>query len=192
MWKLYVLPLAGGGTRADPRRPAYLAALGVTESAILDYGAAPWCLCAADTDATQDAAIVAHTDARAIPAALDEGVGPALATIVAYLESASIPAEWVAADTTWRTVLRATAGLMRFAGRYAALNNGDVLVVNQAALDLRFNQLSATRRTALSATAADLGYDTSAVTGTTLVRQVLRILALQWVGRTFTLGGMSF
>lgn len=191
-WRLYVLPLAGAGTRTDPRRAAYLRENGVTDSALMDYGASPWCLCAADTTDTQDAAITANADARALPADLDQDVGGALTTVQNYLEAAVIPAQWITDTTPFRTVVRAVAGLMQFAARYAVLNNGDVLIVNQAALDLRVNQLSAARRNALTATATDLGYDTSMITGQTLIRAVLYALALQWVGREFTLGGLTF
>lgn len=192
MWKLYLLPLAGVGTRANPRRAAYLAAGGVTETAIFDYGASPWCLAAADTTPAQDAAIRANADARALPADLDQPLGAALADTQAYLEAAKIPAEWPTAQTSYRTVARAVAGLLQFAGRYAALNAGDELVLTRAALDLRLDQLTAARRAALDACAASLGYDTSAIVGATLLRQALRTLALQWIGRSFALGGLTF
>lgn len=192
MWRLYVIPIVGSGSsRLDPRHPQYVNEAGLDWSA-MDYGAIPWCLCAADTDTAQDAALTANADVRGLPDNLDQAVGGATTAVRNALEVARLPAGWVTSATTYRAVVRAVAGLLQFAQRYTAVSGGQELVASQAALDLRVNQLSAQRRADLGDAADSLGYDTSAITGTTTVRQALKVLADQWGDRPFVLGGLTF
>jgi len=57
-----------------------------------------------------------------------------LSAVQNALEAARLPAGWVAASDTYRTVARSMAGLMQFAQRYTAISGGQPLVLSTAAL----------------------------------------------------------
>jgi hypothetical protein len=58
-------------------------------------------------------------------------------------------------------------------------------------LNTQFNQLPGGVRADLIATAADMGFDTSGLSGTNTIRQILKTMADQWGSRQITLGGIT-
>lgn len=171
-----------------------------TVPSFLYYGSIPWCLAACDVTTAQHNFLDAQTDVSSIPTVWSNSVGGSLATVKMFLNTARLPSDWVQSSTTWRTVLRGVAGLMWFAQRYKALNNGQELIPAGVSLTLTMNSLSQARRDAIQATANSftaernkLGlppYDLSSITGTTTIEAALLIIGQQFLDQPFKLGDL--
>jgi hypothetical protein len=190
MWRLYTIPLETG---VPHPLPLYVAALGLTgRFASMAYGQLPSALVAADTTDAEHASLIANADVTAIPADLDQQVAAGLNTVRAKLEALGIPADWVVAGDTFRTVVRSIAGLFQFGQAYNGMFAAPLPIVGAGALDLRWSQLTATDRQRFLDCAISLGYDLAFVGNNTPLRQILKALADQWGDRPFFLGGMTF
>lgn len=189
-WHLYVVPAIGDGTPKDARRPKYVADAGVNFSA-MDYGFEPVFLLAADTDATLDATIDAAADAERVPNNLDGNPGAgAVTTVQNFLENLNVPAGWVNTGLTWRQIVRVIAGLFQFMQRCYGLS-GNVSLFDGVTLNTQFNAMPLALRQTLQAAAASFNYDTSALSGTSTYRQILKAMADQWDNAPIVMGGIT-
>ncbi|SRR6266446_3267397 len=176
---IYLLPMIGTGVDHDPRRPAYIATDAPnTDYSLMDYGPEPVCLVFMNTSLTQDIALKLHTDIFALPSDIDQTIGAQLILVQNALSAFNIPEDWVQAGFTYRQVLRVVALTFQFMQRFSAFQSVS-LFINGVTLSTRFNQLPADVRTALQATATDLGFDTSGISGTTTLRVIMKNLADQ-------------
>jgi hypothetical protein len=190
-YRLYLIPLTGVGTRADPRRPKYVEEASLSYGA-MDYGKIGEAFVAADVTNAQHTALAANADVAALPTNLNTTVGTSnLAAVQNQLEAHSLPGTWITSTTTYRAIARKVAGLFQMAQRHHALHD-ETLIPSAASLGLTWGEIAADRRTRVQATAADLGYTLTGITDGTSVRQVLGTLADQWGVRAFTLGGLTF
>lgn len=191
-WHIYLLPIVGDGTKATPREPKYLPALGASWS-MVDYGFQPFALAAADVSDATDTSIQGNVDVTKVPDNLDQLLGAgAVVTVQNALENRNIPAGWVTAALSYRTVLRTIWGFFAFLQRYSAVSgNTSPLIAATVNLDTQFNQLSQTARTNLQDTATSLGLSSAGLTGTSTIRQILKNMADQWGDRPFTVGGVN-
>lgn len=179
----YLVPIIGAGTRLDPRRPKYITELGV-DWAICDFidNAVAW----ASTSPAQETAIVANADARLIPP-LDNTV--AVNATKQALEDLSMPAQWVTAGMTYRTVLRVTVGMAQLLQRASAILGSQISPTGN--LDRTIGSLPVATRNAISQACDQLGIDRTGIVGSTTVREALRIFGEQFVvGRTIHLGDL--
>ena len=169
----YVVPMIGVGTRQDPRRPKYIAALGVQFAIMdMDTSAVVW----ADTTPAQEAAVGANSDALVVPP-LDNTV--ALNATKNALEALNIPAQWVTAGMTYRNVLRVVCGMAALIQRTDGL--GAKLTLTPARLDLTMAQIPANLRQSLADASDSLGLDRSSIVNGTTVRAALKILGQQFL-----------
>jgi hypothetical protein len=153
--------------------------------ASLDYGTEPIYLLRAELTQEQRTALQSQPDVMVVPANLDATVSAlALTTIQAKLEAANLPAHWITTDMTYRQVLRGFRRVLTFMQRWQGLGFAR-LFASGVTLDTRLNQLTATQRQRLSAVADDLGLDSSGVTNTMTLRQVLKLIADQLPDITF-------
>lgn len=180
---LFVVPIAGTGTKANPFRPKYIKDLPVAwlwVATPLDWGIA-W----ANTSPAQETAIGANADAIVIPA-LDTTV--ALVATKNALEGLNVPAQWVTAGMTYRTVCRVVVGMACFIQRCDGLGQKIALAGN---LDKTLSQFTAAVRQSLADASDSLGLDRSAVTGATTLREAMRIAGQQFAaGTTINLGDL--
>lgn len=188
----YLLPIIGTGiTRADGRRPKYIADLGIRPWSMMDYGLLPVAILMADVTAQQHTDLTANSDVRAIPLNLDSTVGAGAVTATRNaLEALSIPGNWVGASTTWRVVLRTTAGLFQFAQRVHG-RFGVTLLESGVTLDTTWTQLPQGAKDILLTTAQELGIDTSQATGSTTLRQIFKAFGDAWGSKTLLMGGVE-
>lgn len=180
--RYYLLPLLGTGTRAAPRRPAYLA-VDVPGIAflVMDYGAEPWCLVRLDVTVAQHAALTAHLDVLAFPLALNTAVGLGLAAAQTALESMNIPADWLRATHLWSDILRLVATIFQFTQRLQVFQPGPTFPVGTT-LDTRWNELPISVRNAMQAAAVNLGYSVTSLNGAVPLRTILKALGDQFRG----------
>lgn len=179
---VYLVAAQGTGTKADPRRPKYIPDVSPTvDWTAMDFGAAPVFLVEASLSPAQEAVLNPNADFFTVPALdalLTTGQVSAVST---RLEALGVPAGWVTTALTWRQVLRTVASVFQLCQR------ANVTIV-QANLDLRMNQIPVATRTALQDAAVSLGFSLAGITGSTLVRTALKMIADQW-GQTLHLGG---
>lgn len=177
--RVYVIPTTGTGTPfVDPIRPKYLQEAGVVRSAGLYMQAQGRYLVVADVTAAQHASIAANGDVAAFPANLQAQVGANLATVQAQLEALNLPGAWVQATHTYRQVLFGMATVIHIQQRYAGATS-DYLLGAGITLNSTVGDLTVAQRNKLQAVAASFQIDTSSVTLSTTIRQVLRVFAQQ-------------
>ncbi len=145
-------------------------------------------LVAADADEATHATLAALPRVNQIPANLDQNLSAGAVTVVeAALEARNIPAHWVSTNLTYRQVLRVVVGIFQFASLYYRLHTL-TLFRGGVNLETRVNQIPQAERDRLSSAAAAAQLDVSQITGTTTVRQILRLLGEQWLERPVRLG----
>lgn len=144
----------------------------------MDYGPENAFLLIADTTNAEHTALSSQVDVLAVPNFNSQVASLAVSTIQSKLESANLPAEWVNNTLTYRQVIRRVRRIITFMQRYFGIHRESAFA-GGLTLDTRINQIPQARRQRLAATAQDLGLDTSGISGTTTIRQALRILADQ-------------
>ncbi len=188
--RLYVVPVVAG-VKAS-RVPKYSADLCAVSCVSMDFGFEPVMLVAGEMDAARDAAVTANADVAALPVNLDVNLTAAQVTAMqTKLEAVNIPAGWVSTALTWRQVIRTVVGMFQFAQRYNSVAGNVRLFGGTVMLDTQFSALPLSLRQDLQTTAQSLGYDTSSLTATSTVRQILKAMADQWGARPIVIGGVT-
>lgn len=186
--RVYLMPtiLADQGRYTNVKRAKYRQLL--SNSSVIHYGPEPYCIVISDVDATQHANVTANSDVRAVPANLDTTiVNGARTTIVNALESASIPAQWVANGMTHRVFLRRLVGIFLVTQGV----HGKKFRLLQAALDDALSTLSANARQALQDIATAQQLSTAGITGATTLRAALTALCAQFDSRPVIYAGVA-
>ncbi len=185
-----VVPVVRGGVEVPNSQTAEyfgVPQVGV-EAAYMSFGNEGTMLVCADTDAATHATFAALPRVIQLPADLDQNLSAgAVTTVEAALEARNIPAHWVSTNLTYRQVLRVVAGMFQFAQVYHAQHDLN-LFRGGVNLNTRVNQIPQAERDRLNSAAQTAGLDTSGITGTTTVRQILRSLGEQWLERPVYLG----
>lgn len=180
---IFVVPIAGTGARGDPFRPKYVKDLPARWLWIptpLDWGVA-W----ANASPAQETAIGANADAIVVPP-LDNTI--ALVATQNALEGLNVPAHWLTAGMTYRTVVRVVVGMACFVQRCDGLGQRVTLAGN---LNSQISTFSVGVRNTLAAASDSLGLDRSQVTGTTTLREAMRIAGQQFAtGTVIQLGDL--
>jgi hypothetical protein len=188
---LYVMPIIGAGTISDQRRPKYVSTFNTFSWGMFDYGNEPWCLVGViDIDATTDAALNANADVNGLPVNLSNTLGGARTTVQNDLEAVNIPGTWVLTSNTWRDVVLFVGGCCQFAQRFQGQTGGRWFG-GSVTLDSTFNSLGATVRNGLQAAAQSFGFDTSGITSTSTLRQIIQSAGQQYVSMNLPLSMAS-
>jgi hypothetical protein len=191
--RLYVMPYESSTANGRTfRGPKYIPGtwdsdpsdnVAVTAWGGVSYGLFNWGIVAVEADAAGHTALAAKADVQQMPANLDTNVGNAnRVTVQNFLESASLPGQWVTNGTLWREVVRTVCGFMLFGQRFDGLNPGSqpLGTLLQGKLSTQWQNIPADLQSAFVATAQSLGYDTSAIQPTTTVRAILKTMADAW------------
>jgi len=176
--RFYLVPKIGTGAALDPFRPKYVDTLGASRMECLDYGDEPHFLVAADVSAAQHASLSGNADVAAFPQNLDLAVGANLALVQSELEDRMLPGSWVIATHTYRHVLFGCWAVMTIAGHLYARSLARIFQ-SGITLNTMMADLTPTQRNHLEDVALALRLDYAGVTGSTTVRQALRLLCQQ-------------
>ena len=188
MTRLYVLPIVGAGVKGDPRRPKYTEIFGGFDWTIMDFGVEPACiLCVDGIDQTTHDLLAANADVAAVPENLDQQIGGAITAVRNVLEALNIPALWAQGTDTYRVVVRTVAAMFQF---FQVLQGMGVARIfgGSITLSTRFNQLPQGTRSVLLDAAAQMGFDSSSLSGASTMRQILKAMADQWGNRPISIG----
>lgn len=194
-FNLYVMPITGAGTRNDPRQPKYTSTFQSFNWTMYDYGNETECLVGIlDIDGATDSSLTGQADCIGLPSNLDNAVAGARSTVQSDLESVNIPGTWVQTTNTWRDVVLFVGGACQFAQRFQGLTaNGSRWFTGGVTLNSTFNSLPAGIRSAIQSAAASFGFDTSGITGSSTLRQIIQSAAQQYVaaGMPLIMAGVS-
>lgn len=191
--RIYLMPIAGAGTSADPRAPKYSSLFGGANWTMMDYGPEPVCIVGVENiGGAAHSAVVANADVTAAPADLTQQIGGQLTAVQAALDSLNIPSNWITSGMTYARVLRILVFVFLFLQRLNGLLPGVRVFGGGVTLATRINQLPANIRTALSDTATSFGFDTSALTGVPTLRVALKGVADQFPDVEMLLGTGRF
>jgi len=204
MIKLYLLPIEEN-TLGDTtfRGPKYLKwgydpdppGIPTGGYALMDYGFTPYALVLAkNITQTDHDALILNSDVFAFPDNLDQpvtdpGIDP-------FFEAINIPTDWLTPATTYRELLRQTAGMFQFNQRYsgiAAQQTGEPhSIFDTATLDTRLRQMTDQEQLWFLATADSFGYDSSQINDNNQLRLLVKQAGDYWIDQIFTMGGFEF
>jgi len=136
----------------------------------------------ADVTDPQHTLLSGQADVIAVPP-LDNTIANATARnrVRTVLEAASIPAGWVSVGMTYRQVVRLVICMFQFHNRLVARLQRR-LFDSSVNLDMTVSQIPEGTRTWLQDVAGEFGLDYSGVTGSTTLRDLLKLLADQMSG----------
>ena len=177
--QLYVMPITGTGTDADPRRPKYADTdLAGHAWGAMDYGNEPWMLVATATNA----ALAAEADVLTIPLNIDQNLtAGAVTTAQTFLENMALPADWITTAMTYRQVLRRVCQFFMLWQRCQGLGFNQ-LFTGGVTLSTTFGSLPANVKTILQNAAVSMNLDTSSITGASTLRQIIKVVGPQIAG----------
>jgi hypothetical protein len=188
--RYYIAPLIGtGASRDDARRPAYIADLGVQWGG-LDFGLEPFMLVVADVTPAQHATISGNSDVISLPQNIDNQIAASLTAVQTALESINVPADWVTSGMTYRQIMRLVSAMFLFTQRLHGVASLRIFT-GGVTLSTRFNQLPAGVRQNLLDAANSMSFDTSSLSGTSTIRQILKTMADQWGSQPINVGGFA-
>jgi hypothetical protein len=197
MARLYIMPITGVGTREDPRVPKYRNTIltpNGTIWAMMDYGYRSTCLLAAETSAIVHNALVANSDVFAFPDNFQVSgatVSSQSTAVQTSLEGFGIPAHWVQSQDTYLSVAHTTGAMFQFAqGLNGILGNVDPFA--GATLNTQFRNLAQATQDATHQVGARFGWDTSGITPTMTLRNMVKYMADQWGATPLLLGPFIF
>lgn len=158
--------------RGDPDPPGLVTGVSVEQHFFGDH---PWVLVAADTDDTQNAAMLANTDVLVFPDNLDTRIGADIGRVQAFLENMTIPGSVLTSNDFYRQTLRGIRGI------FAMIDCMEDKGFNTSAvsLDTTVGSLSAAAIQGLRDCAAGLGFNVGRITGSSTIRDVYRTVAAQ-------------
>jgi len=182
----FIVPLTGTGTRVDPIVPKYIPALGV-DWAKVDFGAS--CIVWANASPAQESTVGANSDAVVVPPLDNTITSGAVATVRSTIEALNIPANWVTAGMSYRSVLRVLVGMAQLIQRVSGILGSTPVIAGH--LNDTISSFSVAVRNAIAQACDDLGINRTNITGSTTLRAALLDFGQQFIaGRTITLGDL--
>jgi hypothetical protein len=189
---IYVMPIV---TRVGPkyavREPKYISLWEPTNGGkwtSFDYGDEPWCLVGiTDIPPAVETNLLANADVSTLPSDLDQTLGTTTArnTVANRLEAVNMPGTWVVVGNTYREVVRFIGGVCQFAQRFQGISGipANRWFTGGRTLDSTFSSLPVAARNSLTATAVSFGFSTAGITGASIMRDILKTAADQYVAQ---------
>ena len=141
--------------------------------------------------------ISANSDVLSAPENIDQNLTAGAVTIVSnYLESMSIPGDWVTTLFTYRDLIKIIEGIFQLNGKYAAIDGSNESIIAKANnnLELQYQDLPADVKIKLNAVANDFDpiLNSDNIVSTSTVRFILFDIGKQFMNRDLTKGGDTF
>lgn len=161
----------------------------------MDYGFVPYMLCyTPDITQTDYDTLILHADVYAFPDNLDAPVTDP--NIDTFFEGINLPTDWLTPATTYRELLRNTAGMFqfnqRYAGIYAERYGGRHSIFDTATLNTRLRNMTAQEQDVFLATVESFGFNPASVNTNSQLRLLVRQASSYWQDKVFILGGFTF
>lgn len=198
--KFYIVPVEQVGSARGPEyfvwrfdaNPPSIDAIW----SMMDYGFMPYGLVyVADITQPDHDALILHADVYSFPDNLDAPITDP--NIDLFFEAISIPSDWLTPSTTYRELLRYTAGMFQFNQAYAGISasaTGQIHSIfdNGRTLESNWNSLSATEKAWFNAAIQQMQPGAPSVNGNPKLRSLAKQAGDLWGARPFYLGGFEF
>jgi len=161
----------------------------------MDYGFFPYMLLLAK-DITQEDhdTLILHADVYVFPENLDAPVADPNVDI--FFEAINIPTNWLTPSTTYRELLRNTAGMFQFNQRYGgismAMSGTRHSIFENATLATRLREMTNEEQVWFLATVESFGFDPSIISTNSQLLLLVKQAASYWESKPFYLGGVEF
>ena len=157
--------------------------------AMIDYGDHDTMLAHCILDATQHSILAGQTNVLTVPENIDNNLTSGAVTQTKdYLSSNKIPSVWVTTSYTYRTVLRVVIGMFFFVQRIGS-KMATKRFLDVYPLNTELGDIPASKRDKISATADSFGIDYSSLTGTSTLRDFLKLAGQHWKNTPINHGG---
>lgn len=197
--RLYLMPIVGVGTYADPRRPKYLDSIIRPSGApwgMMDYGNRPACLVGSNTDASTHTSLTSQSDVYAFPDDFQYSSsaigGGGLNTLRDRLESFGVPAVWVQSSDTYRQVAHSVGCMFQYLQRINRIMGNVDPFTGSVTLNTAFQDLPQPTQAAMLEAADSFGWNRTQIVPNSSVRFILKYLSDQWGEVPLEVGGISF
>ena len=145
------------------------------------YGDDMLCVASVDISPAEHAVLVAHSDVLSLPENLNSNMSAgAVAQAQTKLEALRVPADWVSTSFTYKQFVHRVAAIFLFAQRFRG-HAKELLFSAGVTLNTQFNELPQAKRIKLKEAAESMNLDTSSLTATSTIRQILKAMAVQRV-----------
>jgi hypothetical protein len=197
--KIYLVPLQVTG---NLRHPKYFAVprFGIggieCDRANMDYGFFPYFLVfAKDITPADHAVLILNADVYVFPDNLDQPISDQ--NIDVFFEGINIPTDWLTPSTTYRELLRNTAGLFQVNQAYgavaaAATGTQNSIFDNGRTLESNWNSLSAQEKGWFNAAMQQVMPGAPTVIGNPKLRSLAKQAGSLWSNKPLYLGGFEF
>jgi hypothetical protein len=177
--QVYIVPLILGG-RSNHRFPKYFPYPHQFNWSLLDYGLHDIAVIWANINPATDTILQAASDVHAFPVNLDTNLGAGILTALkTKLESNfNVPMDRFTIANTWRDILRVTWRAFKFGCVHHAQTGGKIFTTG-VTLDSTFSSLPVAARQRLLATANFLNLNTSTLSGSSTLRQIMNAISDQ-------------
>lgn len=177
--------------RFDPDPPALIS----SQWAWMTYGFTPYgLLLAIDISPTDHASLIANSDVYAFPENLDQPVTDP--NIDTFFEGIHIPTDWLTPATTYRELIRQTAGMIQINQRYkgiAANETGEWRsIFDTMTLDDRLRDMTSQEEEWFYKVVESFGYSRDIISRNTKFRTLLKQAGDFFAEKPFYLGGVEF
>lgn len=182
--RVYIMPMiTGGGKGGVARKPKYTP----TGWACIPYGSENVCIMSANVDAATHSTISSDAQVSALPTNLNNNLTTgAVNQAQTFFDNLNIPSQWVSTSITYTQLIRNTGRIFEIAQCF----EGSIgkLFVGGVTLSTQFQNLPTNVKSVLQNIAISRGWDTSGLTATSTVRQILKFMADQFTDPIQLLG----
>jgi len=193
MIRFYILPIEV--IDGNKRGPMYFKWLyneaGIAAQwSMMDYGFVDSALLfSPDISQADHNMLVLNLDVFAFPDNIDTPVNDP--NVAAFFESIYLPTDWLTPATSYRELMRQTAGMMQFNQRYGGISDGHSIFAN-ADLSTRLRQMTAQEEEWFYLTAESFGIPRNLINRNAQLRLLVKRAGEIWETQAFYLGGTEF
>lgn len=197
--ELFLLPMIGTGTRADPRRPKYVRDPAVVRRGSIRYSRISHAIAMIDASQAYLNSIAQQPDATRLATAanIDQVINASQANAAkAVFEDAFIPGQFINAGDTRRQVIRGLIGMFFFSQRMERRFGEGWKEKAQArgmALDSTWQEFPQALKNELIDVRDDHGWTNTelGVTNTSTLREILQAISQQFENTPMFIGGLE-
>ena len=146
-----------------------------------EFGKEPYMLVWADVTQEQHDSLAIKSDVATFPANLDANLTVGAVTQISNaLENRNLPGDWVNTSLTYRQVIKRILAFAQFLQRFGHIRRARFFD-GSVNLATEFRNLPLAVRSSMIAAAQDLSFDTSGLTATSTLRQIVAEMIRQWI-----------
>jgi hypothetical protein len=162
---------------------------------MLAYGFTPFGLLGAPEISQADHDfLAAQPDVYVFPVDIDQPITDP--TIDDFFENVNLPTDWLTPATTYRELMRQTAGMFAFNKRYAGIAAAETgerhSIFDTATLNTRLRQMTAQEEEWFYLTVESFGFNRADVNRNSQLRLLVKQAGNYWIGQEFKIGGLVF